>query len=182
MLFAQLDGSLGLLNVVSYHAPPGVTWGYKKVEHAHALLDWINQSEGPVLIGADANTPEVDHPEPDKVRTHWHTGSSTLRGRTGDDVTFGGRPHHRLHDAYRRWLNDDPARMQAVALERPSGPLAVSHHTGRRRSGPGVPRRYDSLWISPEIAISNITYNYENAIAAGTDHALLTAELSITAS
>lgn len=123
----------------------------------------------------------IDHPDPGEVRTHWQTGSRLLRGRTGDDVMFGGHPHHHLQDAYRRWLTDDPARLHAVALLHPSGPLAVSHHTGKRQDDPGVPRRYDSLWISPEIAVDTITYDYAQAIAAGTDHALLTAELRLQA-
>ena len=40
-----------------------MTFGYKKVENALALLAWLQTLSGPVLMGADANSPKVDHPD-----------------------------------------------------------------------------------------------------------------------
>lgn len=177
MVFATLESDLGPLTVASYHAPPGVSWGLTKVHHAHDLLRWINQTEGPLVIGADPNTPKVDHPDPDLVRTHWHTGAPKLEGIPGDDVTFGGRPEHRLRDAYRVWLQDHPAELERITHARPQGPLATSHRTGKRRDREGTARRYDTLWISPELTTTSMTYHYKDAIEAGSDHALVTADL-----
>ncbi|WP_277455378.1 endonuclease/exonuclease/phosphatase family protein [Janibacter sp. DB-40] len=56
MVFAHLTTDAGPLSVASYHAPPGVSWGITKVHHAHALLKWIDETDGSVIVGADANT------------------------------------------------------------------------------------------------------------------------------
>lgn len=177
IVFAEIDSPLGPLQVASYHAPPGVTWGRVKVDHAHALLDWINQATGPVVLGADANTPDIDHPDRDQVVTHWTTGLRRLRGQSGDDATFGGHPVHDLDDAFRRWLDDHPDQLAAIVRERPAGPLAISHVTGKHHDRPDTPRRFDTIWISRSLAVRSMTYDYPGAVEAGTDHALVTAEL-----
>jgi hypothetical protein len=177
MVYALIATPVGQLMLASYHAPPGVSWGQVKVQHAHSLLEWVNATPAPLVVGADANTPEVDHPDRDRVRTHWHTGRRRLGGQTGDDDMFGGRPRHRLDDAYRRWVEAHPEELAQIRAARPDGPLATSHRTGKRRDAPGFPRRFDALWIGPEMEISSINYHYEAAIAAGSDHALVVAEL-----
>lgn len=177
MVFARLTTEAGPLTVASYHAPPGASWGIVKVHHAHALRQWINEVSGPIVVGADANTPDVDHPDPESVRTHWPTGARRLAGIEGDDITFGGRPQHRLHDALRVWLDQHPAELERLAGSRPSGPLAISHHTGRRRDSAGAPRRYDALWLSPDLTPTSVTYDYKASVEAGSDHALVTANL-----
>lgn len=58
------------MTVVSYHAPPGVTWGIDKPQQAIALARRLALCRGPVLVGADANTPEVDAPDFAATRTH----------------------------------------------------------------------------------------------------------------
>lgn len=178
MVFAQVATGGGSLTLASYHAPPGVSWGYTKVEHAQSLLRWIDTTTGPLIVGADANTPKVDHPNPDLVRTHWQTGSRRLNGRPGDEDIFGGHPRHRLRDAYRVSLENHPALLDSILRERPNGPLATSHRTGRRRDHEGNPCRYDALWISPDFAVTSISYDYAGAIAAGSDHALVVADLT----
>lgn len=180
MVFATVTTTLGPLTVASYHAPPGVSWGVVKVDHAHALLNWINATPDLLIVGADANTPEIDHPDPARVRTHWHTGIKKLAGAPGDDVTFGGFPQHRLWDAYRRWLSEHSDLQKQIEREHPDGPLAISHRTGKRKNSPGTPRRFDTLWISPGLEVRSASYDYVGAIAAGSDHALVIADLTAT--
>lgn len=182
LVVGSVDTPIGQLMLASYHAPPGVSWGAIKVRHAHGLLEWVNATPGLLVVGADANTPEVDHPDRDRVRTHWHTGQRRLGGQPGDDVMFGGNPGHRLDDAYRRWLDDHPAELEQIRAERPDGPLAISYRTGKRRASLGSPRRFDALWVSPEVEVVTIEYHYEAAIAAGSDHALVVATLTSKAS
>ena len=179
MMYACLHRAGVDLTVASFHAPPGVTWGKVKVDHALALLDWVNATPGPLILGADANTPEIDHPSRDKVRTHWHTGTRALHGGTGDDAMFGGHPQHRLQDALRIWLDHKPDQLAQVIQTNPEGPLAVSHRTGKRAFSPGTPRRFDALWTSPDFAIQQVVYDYAGGIAAGSDHALVTADLTV---
>jgi hypothetical protein len=45
---------------VSYHAPPGVTYGIVKPQQAVAFACWLSKQNGPLLFGADANTPLID--------------------------------------------------------------------------------------------------------------------------
>ena len=82
--------------VIAYHAPPGVSWGIKKVEQAQSVTDWICAREGPVILGADANTPKLDPVDDAAVRTHWHTGFHKLNGRPGDDELWGPSPRHQF--------------------------------------------------------------------------------------
>lgn len=171
---AVIPTCLGSISVASYHAPPGVTHGIGKVRQAHALRAWIDRTSGPVIVGADANTPEVDHPDRSRVRTHWHTGDPRIgSSETGDDVVFGGLPAHRLRDALRLWLGENPEELSVIRQQRPQGPLAVSHRVGRGR----VARRYDALWVSEELRVRAIRYEYDAGLHAGSDHALVIAAL-----
>lgn len=175
-LTAVLPTSSGPVSVASYHAPPGVTHGIGKVRQAHALRAWIERTSGPVIVGADANTPEVDHPDISRVRTHWHTGGPRIGlNETGDDIVFGGVPTHRLRDALRLWLGENPEELAVIRQQRPEGPLAVSHRVGGGRAA----RRYDALWVSAELRVRAIRYEYEAAVQAGSDHALVTAALEL---
>ena len=96
--------------VISYYAPPGVSWGRVKVDQALAVTEWICARSGPVILGADANTPKLDPVDDAAVRTHWHTGFRRLDGGPGDDELWGPSPRHRLKDCLRVWLSADPAR------------------------------------------------------------------------
>ena len=177
-VWASFDSAAGEISVMSYHAPPGVSWGPVKVAHTHALHDWIGDQTGPVIVGADANTPEVDHPDPELTRTHWHTGARRLKGQLGDDVTFGGSPTHGLRDAYRVWLDARPDEMDRIRRERPQGPLALTHRTGRRKDSPGHARRFDAVWVSRDVEVVGVKHHYDEALKAGTDHALVIADLT----
>jgi hypothetical protein len=70
---------------VSYHAPPGVNWGIVKPQQAVAFTSWLPTQNGPLLFGADANTPLIDALDFADARTHWHTGVRRLKGESGDD-------------------------------------------------------------------------------------------------
>jgi hypothetical protein len=162
---------------ISYHAPPGVSWGYRKVEQALGFLDWLNDASEPSVLGADANTPEIDHPDFSETRTHWHTGMRSLGGLPGDDLLWGSAKSHRLADSYRLWLEDHADALAEIRRLRPSGPLAESHWTGKRRNAPGTPRRFDSIWVSPELTVVAVSY-LSNALALS-DHAAVVADLRV---
>lgn len=165
---------------ISYHAPPGVSWGYRKVEQALAFVDWLNDVRSPAILGADANTPEIDHPDFTQTRTHWHTGMRRLGGLPGDDLLWGPAKTHRLTDPYRMWLEARPVELSRIRKLHPSGPLAESYWTGKRRQSLGTPRRFDSIWISPEIAVETVTYRQEALELS--DHAAILADLRLSAS
>ena len=165
------------LTAVSDHAPPGVNWGIVKPRWAVAFARWLSAHEGPVVLGADANTPQIDAVNFTSTRTHWHTGNRSLNGEPGDDLLFGPNKIHPLDDGPRRWLADHPADAAALA-DSPAGPLAVTHRTGRRRNSPGIDRRFDSIWITQHWNVRHIDHLYDEGIADGSDHAVIVADLA----
>jgi endonuclease/exonuclease/phosphatase family metal-dependent hydrolase len=176
ILLAEITVDGTLLTAVSYHAPPGVSWGLIKPRQAIVLAAWLAAQQGPLLLGADANTPLIDAADFAATRTHWHTGDRHLYGEPGDDLLFGPGKIHPLQDALRRWLADHPAESAELA-DRPLGPLAVTHRTGRRKNSAGTGRRFDSIWITGHWAVQRIDHLYDEGIAAGSDHAVVVADL-----
>jgi hypothetical protein len=165
---------------VSYHAPPGVTHGIKKPRQAVAFARWLPTQNGPLLFGADANTPLIDAFDFADTRTHWHTGARRLRGEPGDDLLFGPDKKHDLRDALRCWLELHPDEMDRLRAQ-PSGPLAITHRTGKRKNSPGTGRRFDSVWVSHHWIVRHIEHHYDKGIAAGSDHAPIVVDLDLTA-
>jgi exonuclease III len=156
---------------VSYHAPPGVTHGNAKPRQAVAFARWLSTQNGPLLFGADANTPLIDALDFSNTRTHWHTGHRKLKGEPGDDRLFGPGKVHDLDDALRRWLALHPDEMDRLRANQPSGPLAITHWTAQRKNAPGNPRRFDSVWVSRHWVVRHIEHLYDKGRAAGSDHA-----------
>jgi hypothetical protein len=134
----------------------------------------------PLLFGADANTPLIDALDFANSRTHWYTGHNRrLEGEPGDDCLFGPCKVHDLDDALRRWLALHPGEMDKLRTSRPSGPLAVTHRTARRKDSLGTDRRFDSVWVSRHWVVRHIEHLYEEGIAAGSDHAPVVADLDL---
>jgi len=165
------------VTVVSYHAPAGVTHKEKKPAQALHIAWWLAGSEGPTILAGDFNTPAIDPPDHAAIRTHWHSGDRHLAGAHGDDLLVGPNEVHPLRDALRLWLEAHPQALASVRTERPKGPLAISYCTGRGR----YPYRYDAIWVSPEFSVRRIEYLYEEALAAGSDHALVVVDLALSA-
>jgi endonuclease/exonuclease/phosphatase family metal-dependent hydrolase len=162
--------------VVTYHAPNGEDYGVAKVRQAVRVADWLATLDGPVVLGGDFNTPLVDPIDVAGVRTHMHSGNSDLGGEPGDDLLVGPAPVHGLRDALRTHLATRPERVEAILSERPEGPLEVSYRTSDSDEGRF---RFDAIWLSPHFAVNSVEYHYDAAIAAGTDHALVIADIEL---
>ena len=162
------------VTALNYHAPAGVTHGVKKPQQAVRIAEWLDSLDGPVVMAGDFNTPAIDRA--DEVKTHYFTGHPELEGEPGDDVLVGKIPIHGLSDALRLHLAANPNEMDRVLADRPSGPLEVSYRTG---DDDGDRYRYDSIWLSPHFTVNSIDYFYEEAIEAGTDHALVLANVTL---
>jgi len=168
----DLDGVT--TTVVTYHAPTGVQHKLKKPEQAVCLAQWLASVEGPVILGGDFNTPKLDPPDQRDIRTHWHSGDKKLDGLPGDDLLVGPKPIHGLQDAFRLYLGDHPDELDEIRADHPSGPLATSYCTN---SSGDNKYRYDAIWVSAHFAVESVEYVYGQAIDAGTDHALVQADL-----
>jgi hypothetical protein len=166
---------------VSYHAPPGVAFGIVKPRQAVSFASWLTTQNGPLLFGADANTPLIDALDFAKTKTHWYTGHRRLFGEPGDDLLFGPAKLHDLDDALRRWLALHTDEMDSLRASDPFGPLAITHRTGKRKNSPGTGRRFDSVWVSRHWVVRHIEHLYEQGIAAGSDHAPVVVDLDLAA-
>ncbi len=71
----------------------------------------------------------------------------------------------------------NPDLFEAIKQNWPKGPLAVSHTTGKG-ANPNE-RRYDFIFVTPDIRVECVEYLFEEACAAGSDHALVYAKLEI---
>jgi hypothetical protein len=50
----------------------------------------------------------------------------------------------------------------------------ICAHTG----SPGTGRRFDSIWVTGHLVVQHIAHLYDEAIAAGSDHAIVVADLA----
>lgn len=168
---ATLERDGRVLTVASLALPPGVSWGDAgKGRQADRIACWLRERTAPVLIGIDANTPKWDRPA--LVDCEWWNDQERLL--LGEDRI------HDLRDLYREALDADPARRAQALAEAPTGPLATSHVRGRGERK--VACRYDHLLASPELQVEQIEYLWDEAVDAGSDHALLTARVHLGAS
>jgi endonuclease/exonuclease/phosphatase family metal-dependent hydrolase len=153
--------------VASLALPPGVAWGDAgKGRQADRIASWLAARELPTIVGIDANTPRWDRPQLEDC-VWWNPQEPLL---------LGVDRRHDLRDAYRAVLDADPQRRAAIFTERPDGPLAVTHVRGRGANR--VECRYDHVLVSPEVEVLALDHVWDDALEAGSDHALLRAVLN----
>jgi hypothetical protein len=154
--------------VASFGLPPGSSWGTAgKGRQADRLACWLREQVGPAVVGVDAYAPKRDRPRLAECEW-WNEGEALLLG--ADRI-------HDLRDAYRDVLRRDPGRRADVLGRRPAGPLAVSYVSGDGRGATAC--RYDHVLVSPDFEVDDVRHLYDEAVAAGSDHALVLAELRI---
>lgn len=166
-LYADVEVDGLPLRVASLHARPATggapgrpPLGYARQLFHRVCAAWISEQTGPMVFGVDANSPRIDHPDPDR----WEPGVA------GDATLIGPRTAHHLRDALYRWLEDHPAEAERIRSEHPNGPLATSYVTsGGRRC------RYDHLFVTDDITVGSIDYRAPRA--DGSDHGAVVADL-----
>ncbi len=166
-LQAAVIGGGARFTVASLAAPPGVSWGNAKCRQDERIAAWCVDRRGPLVFGMDANTPKWDRHE--LADTEWW--------KDREAVMFGVDRPHDLRDVYREHLRQNPEEWEAIRGERPDGPLAISYDRGNSKNP--VACRYDVIFASPEFEVDHVEYRYDQAIDAGSDHALVMAELRL---
>ena len=162
---AELDATV--IKVCSFHTPPGAAVKELKPQSLVILAEWLKTRDHPIVLGIDANAPKVDHPDIANNEWWWPDEPKLL----GEDRI------HDLRDAYRDYLMSNPDHRDTIVQSRPEGPLAVSHITGKGRNP--KERRYDFIFVTPDIRVKKVEYIFDKACAAGSDHGLVYAKLEI---
>jgi hypothetical protein len=158
---AEIDGLT--LDLCSWAAPPGVSWGDAgKGRQVSRFAAWLRDRARPVVVGIDRNAPKWERS--DLAEDEWWNKREPL--------LYGPERTHDLRHAWRDVLQRHPERMEAVLAERPNGPLAVTHI---RR---GIECRYDAIYVSPEFEVLEVEHLWDQAREAGSDHAAVRAVLA----
>lgn len=169
-LYADVEIDGVPLRVCSFHARPATgggpgrpPLGYTRQLFHRVCADWLAEHQGTTIFGIDANSPYVDHPDPER----WQASMA------GDATLIGPSPRHHLTDALYRWLEDHPMELERIRTARPDGPLAVSYVTSR--GGRAV--RYDHLFVTGDLDVDDIVYRPPGA--DGSDHGAVVARLRL---
>ncbi len=155
------------LDAISYHSLAGSGFKAGKGVAYRTLLETLAAREKPMLLGLDANTPKLDHPDEARSEFWWPAHEPLVLGPPGER-------RHDLSDAFRLWLSANPDALARISRERPDGPLAVTH----RRGAKNIPCRYDQVWVSPEWSVESVQHLTEASFEAGSDHALVSVDVA----
>jgi len=90
----------GYFTALSYHAFYGQCGqdGFDKPRLTLQVADWLEHQPQPVVLGMDANSPVVDHPDPAKAEWSF----PWLGPGSFDRRLLGPNPRHRLRDTLRQ--------------------------------------------------------------------------------
>lgn len=169
-LAARVEVRGARLTAVSWHAPHAAGDGQreKKMRAYRSVQAWLGGRPGLTLVGADLNswTDPLDLHQPDPSDPHYEEHRFVLAD-----------PEHGLVDAWRSYLGANPDRGRRWARIRPDGPLAVTYNRGSK-TRPEV-CRMDRIFLSPEIDVLEVEHLYAEALAVGSDHALVRARIKV---
>lgn len=159
------------VSVASFHAAPGPG----KPETTLRVAHWLEFQFGPSMMGLDANSPSVDHPDHEQSVFCW-----TQAPYSHFERALIGPPsarRHRLDDALRVRLRHHPDEASPLT---DIGPLATTHDRDKTRTG-HTPSRFDSIWVSPEFAVGPVTHLWDHDTGrglGGSDHAMVVTDLT----
>lgn len=154
-LLADLRYNNEQLSVLGLHSVTGVSHRKAKSIQFLSFAECIDEYK-PDIVAFDANEPKKDHYAIEEME-FFDNGDNGKGARTFFETLFNCG----LHDAY--VANYDNSRY--VEGE----PLVISHKLSRGNHS----RRYDFVFVNDRMKIEQINYKYDEAIIAGSDHALI---------
>jgi len=173
----EVEGWSRPLTVASYHAAPGPS----KATSTLAVAHHFELLFGPAILGLDANSPEVDHPDHVHSVFYWRQVPYALC----EPALIGppGDRRHRMEDALRRWLANNQRELAEIRRRNPDGPLAVTYDSAKQEERFN-PKRYDSIWVTPEFGVRHVEHLWDanagpegGSPVGGGDHAMVVADL-----
>jgi hypothetical protein len=171
-LICYLQSPTVQLTACSFHVPNGsnhgIRHGDKKRIFGRGIADWLIGQNSRTIFGIDANSPKVDHIDIGKCQL--------FRSDDHDLLGYKVDPCHNLKDALRTHLCSHTELTYSSININPDGPLAVSYEKGNNKVQ--VARRYDHIYITPDIKVIDV--EYATLVYEASDHALAVAELDLT--
>ena len=173
-LLAEVSGGERRFVAAAFHATPGtglvdrkLVSEWKPFFHGAAAVS-LEALKLPFVFAIDANEPRAE--SPDSVRFHWADGRA---GAAKFAALLGFSPLHRARDLQRELM----ARTGAAPAA--PGYLMLTYTTSAGSSTAGAGRRFDSIWATSEFMLGTMDTFYAEALAAGSDHALLRADVTL---
>ena len=135
-------------------------------------LDWLGTDSRPIVLSFDGN--------------HWNrsVGLEPEHVPDSDDrwllenQFFGRNKVNRLRDGFLdHLLRVHQHQYEEIKKAKAAGPLVVSYVHGRTANP--IEDRFDYVFISDEIGVTECSYDYQGARVAGSDYGIATAELQL---
>lgn len=144
------------IKVLGLHSITGCGYQRAKSVQYDTFTEFIDEYK-PDIIGMDANEPNVDSYDVDKMVFYNRNGA-------GAKTFFKTVKELNMQDAYVTANN--------ITTCEEGKCLTISHNVRGRGAV-----RYDFLFVSHNISIIKCNYDYDGGIMAGSDHALIKAEI-----
>jgi len=174
------------VRVISFHSPNGTgQGGQQKMDHYEAVHNFVAAHDGPQVLAMDANSSWDCWPAEDEEV--WAKRANNAkegiwrwdRLLLAPDALKAPEERHGLRDAWRDVLEADRDRTERLRARRPYGPTGVTiANTMYGRVGP---HRYDLIYVTDHFGVDDVTHHFDDAVAARSNHALVEAQLTLTA-
>lgn len=145
------------IKVLALHSLTGCGYYRSKSVQYDSFVEFIDEYR-PDIIGIDANEPQIDHYDIRQMEF--------FDNGPGAKKFFNEMADIGLADAFVRCNGTDGYEA--------GHPLIKSHNI----RGKGAVR-YDFLFVSDKYMVDNCSYNYDEAVVAGSDHAIIVSDISI---
>ena len=156
-VYVTLSRNGSTIKVLALHSLTGCGYYRSKSVQYDSFAEFIDEYR-PDIIGIDANEPQVDHYDMQQMK--FFDNGPGAKHFFDEMVSIG------LTDAYVRANNIDDYEE--------GKPLIKSHNIRRKGSV-----RYDFLFAKNTYIVNTLTYNYDDAVAAGSDHAIIIGDIKI---
>ena len=146
-----------IIKVLALHSLTGCGYYRSKSVQYDSFAEFIDEYR-PDIIGIDANEPQFDHYDMQKMK--FFDNGPGAKHFFDEMVNIG------LTDAY--------VRANAIDNYEEGKPLTQSHNIRRKGAV-----RYDFLFAKDTYSVNSLVYNYKDAVAAGSDHAIIVGDISV---
>lgn len=156
-LVAEIESSGWKVRTLNFHSLTGVDYKKAKSSNFASIADFV-ESEDLDFLCCDANEPKTDS----MLEAEVEFFDNRDKGRCAAMI-FGCDSRHGLLDSYKTHLRSTGAEVK-------TSPLATSHLVA------GRPRRYDHIFHAPRWQVEAMSYDYDSAVRASSDHAIVVAD------